>query len=214
MIIFTELIMLVLTFCWLVLVEWNLVSCCKVGHMVVARFSIVRVYLHLYLLGLVLIVSVVCCLWILMVGHICWFVSICLLVVRVLLADYLNTLGELQGFIASHHYDVLLIVGDFNVDYDRACSFHSVLVNFRSELDLVASDLTYRSSVGFTYEGPQGSSTSWIDHVLCSSSHSAQIIDVFSLRSGTIMSDHLPLCFSLAVKFSHAHSSSSTPRIT
>ena len=127
-------------------------------------------------------------------------------------SDYLNTPGELQGFIASHHYDVLLIVGDFNVDFDRACSFHSVIVDFMSELDLVASDLTYRSFVGFTYEGPQGSSTSWIDHVLCSSSHSAQIIDVFSLRSGTIMSDHLPLCFSLAVKFSNAHSSSSTPR--
>ena len=86
------------------------------------------------------------------------------------------------------------------------------LVDFMSELDLVASDLLYRSSVGFTYEGPQVSSTSWIDHVLCSSSHSAQIIDVFFLRFGTIMSDHLPLCFSLAVEFSHAHSSSSTPR--
>ena len=76
--------------------------------------------------------------------------------------------------------------------------------------DLVVSDLPYRSLVGFTYEGPQGSSTSWIDHVLCSSSHSAQIIDAFSLRSGTIMSDHLPLCFLLAVKLFHAHSSSST----
>ena len=55
--------------------------------MVDARFSIVRVYPQLYLLlGLVLIVSVVCCLWILMVCHNCWFVSICLLVVRVLLA--------------------------------------------------------------------------------------------------------------------------------
>ena len=99
-----------------------------------------------------------------------------------------------------------MIAGDFNVDFDCACSFHSILVDFMFELDLVASDLPYRSSVGFTYEGPQGSSASWIDHVLCSSSHSVQIIDVFSLRSGTIMSDHLPLCFSLAVKFCHAQS--------
>ena len=71
--------------------------------------------------------------------------------------------------------------------------------------------MIYLTAVGFMYEGPQGSPTSWIDHVLCSSSHSAHIIDVFSLRSGTIMSDHRPLCFSLAVKYSHAHSSSSTP---
>ena len=119
--------------------------------------------------------------------HICWFVSICFSWFGSACSDYLNTLSELQGFIASHHYDVLLIVGDFNDDFDRACSFHSVLVDFMSELDLVASDLPYRSSVGFMYEGPQGSSTSWIDHVICSSSHSAQIIDVFSLRSGTII---------------------------
>ena len=34
-------------------------------------------------------------------------------------SDYMNTLGELQGFIASHHFDILLIAGDFNVDFDR-----------------------------------------------------------------------------------------------
>ena len=36
--------------------------------------------------------------------------------------------------------------------------------------------------------------------------------DVFTLRSGQILSDHFPLCFSLAVECSHPRSSSSTPR--
>ena len=31
--------------------------------------------------------------------------------------EYLNTLGEMAGFIPSHHCDVVVIVGDFNVDF-------------------------------------------------------------------------------------------------
>ena len=33
--------------------------------------------------------------------------------------EYLNTLGELQGFIDAQQFDMLIIVGDFNVDFDR-----------------------------------------------------------------------------------------------
>ena len=33
--------------------------------------------------------------------------------------DYLNTLGELEGFIDSQSFDHILISGDFNVDFDR-----------------------------------------------------------------------------------------------
>ena len=34
-------------------------------------------------------------------------------------SEYLNTLGELDGFIFSHSCDVNIVVGDFNVDFDR-----------------------------------------------------------------------------------------------
>ena len=33
--------------------------------------------------------------------------------------DYLNALGELEGFIDSQSFDHILISGDFNVDFDR-----------------------------------------------------------------------------------------------
>ena len=32
------------------------------------------------------------------------------------LSEYLNTLGELDGFIHSYHSDVVVIVGEFNVN--------------------------------------------------------------------------------------------------
>ena len=34
-------------------------------------------------------------------------------------SDYLNTLGEIEGFIDTQQCDVNLLVGDFNVDFDR-----------------------------------------------------------------------------------------------
>ena len=34
--------------------------------------------------------------------------------------DYLNVLGELEGFIDSQSFDRILISGDFNVDFDRS----------------------------------------------------------------------------------------------
>ena len=51
-------------------------------------------------------------------------------------SEYLNTLGELQGFITSQHFDILLIAGDFNLDFDRSGPFHSHLVDFISDLNL------------------------------------------------------------------------------
>ena len=128
-------------------------------------------------------------------------------------SNYLNTLGEFHGFIASQAQDVLLISGDFNVDFNRSCSLHSLLVDFLSDLDLTVCDLSFEYFVGFTFEGSQGFPPSWIDHILCSSSHSALVMDVFSLKSGQIVSDHFPLCFSLDIHSSlpqSFHSSSHT----
>ena len=96
-------------------------------------------------------------------------------------SEYLNTLGELQGFIASQHFDVQLIAGEFNVDFDCSGPFHSLLVDFITELNVFVSDLPFKISVGFTYEGFP---PSWIDHVLCSASYYSLVNDVFTLRSG------------------------------
>ena len=96
-------------------------------------------------------------------------------------SDFLHTL-ELEGFIDTQCCDVAMVVGDFNVDF---------------ELDLSVCDLSFRDKVKFTYERDDGACHSWIDHVLCSQSHSSLITDVFARHSDCCLSDHYPLCCSL-----------------
>ena len=66
--------------------------------------------------------------------------------------SYLNTLGELEGFITSHACDVNVIVGDFNVDFDRGGLLAKLLNDFILEFGLLACDLNFRPSVCYTYE--------------------------------------------------------------
>ena len=80
--------------------------------------------------------------------------------------EYLNTLDEIEGFINSQQYDNIILVGDFNVDFDRGGS----LADFITDLNVVACDLSHRNSIGFTYERDDGIVRSWIDHIICSQS--------------------------------------------
>ena len=115
-------------------------------------------------------------------------------------SDYLNTLGEIEGFIDSQQCDNIVLAGDFNVDFDRGGSLADILLDFISDLDLVASDLSYRNSVGFTYERDDGLARSWIDHIICSQVLSPSMTNVHTLKSGTNLSDHLPLCFNFDIQ--------------
>ena len=61
--------------------------------------------------------------------------------------EYLKTLGELEGFLESQRCDVSILVGDFNVDFDWGGALGKVLVDFLSELNLCACDMSFRSSL-------------------------------------------------------------------
>ena len=112
--------------------------------------------------------------------------------------DYLNTIGELQGFIDVQEFDMFLVVGDFNVDFNRSSSLTSLLLDFMDDNNLVASDLSYQSEIKFTYERDDGSCHSWIDHVLCSRELSSVVTSVklsHLVRHFLIM--YIPLSFLL-----------------
>ena len=65
--------------------------------------------------------------------------------------DYLNTLCELESFIDSNPCDGVCIAGDFNLDFGRDGSHVNLLDDFVLELDLVVCDLSFASSVNYTY---------------------------------------------------------------
>ena len=113
--------------------------------------------------------------------------------------DYLNTLGELQGFLESQQCDVNILVSDFNVDFDCCSSLTRLLRDFMSEMSLHACDLSFHSSVKFTFERGDGLARSWIDHILCSKPFSTLVTNVHTLFSGSCLSDHFPLCFLLQI---------------
>ena len=70
-----------------------------------------------------------------------------------------------------------------------------------AELDLVASDLSSRPGVDYTYESDNGLARSWLDHIICSHDASALISGIQSVHSSLILSDHYPLLFVLNVLY-------------
>ena len=92
--------------------------------------------------------------------------------------DYLNTLGELEGFIELQNCDFVVIVGDFNVDFHHDGQKVMLLNDFLVDLRLHARDLDFGALVNYTYERDDGFTRSWIDHVLCSDGISSAISDL------------------------------------
>ena len=114
--------------------------------------------------------------------------------------DYLNILSEISGFIDSCRCDVNIIVGDFNVDFDRRGLLCDLLTTFMSDMNLTACDLFFRQEIKYTYERDDTMARSWIDHVLCTQSFSSSLSDMYTIRAGSNLSDHFPLCFLLHTK--------------
>ena len=92
--------------------------------------------------------------------------------------EYLNTLGEVEGFIDSLQCDNNIIVGDFNAHFDHGGISADLLSDFVLDLNLSVCDLHYRESVQFTYERDDGLVRSWIDNILCSQAISILVTDI------------------------------------
>ena len=75
-----------------------------------------------------------------------------------------EVLGELEAFLYPQSYDLLAVVGDFNVDFSRTHrSRTGELLRFMQTACLEASDLHF-PSIQFTYESDSGLARSWVDH--------------------------------------------------
>ena len=64
------------------------------------------------------------------------------------------------SYICSQSFDSLLVVGDFNVDFNRGGTNCAQLLNFMDEYDLSAVDLCHQSSIKYTYVNSDGSAKS------------------------------------------------------
>ena len=72
------------------------------------------------------------------------------------------------------------VSGQRRKSHSYALALASLLLEFMTDCSLVATDLSYCSTVGFTYDG---SCRSWIDHILCSKEFSSQISSIEAVGS-------------------------------
>lgn len=65
-------------------------------------------------------------------------------------------------------YEVV-VVGDFNKDFDRACYRTELLSKLMRKHSLIALDRHYKQDINYTYlsKGESNYKSSWIDHFLC-----------------------------------------------
>ena len=104
-----------------------------------------------------------------------------------------EVLCELEAFLNTQYYDLLAVVGDFNVDFSRTNRPQTgELPRFRQATCFKASHLLF-PSVQFTRESDNGLARSLVDYFLftSSASHLVRYVDV--VCSDDNLSDHLPL---------------------
>ena len=107
--------------------------------------------------------------------------------------EFVSLLSELEAYADTHPHDFIIIGGDFNVDFRRTCKNTIALSNFMSQLHLCSADSLFHSTIPYTYMRDDHSTSSWIDHFICSESIVTQFSSIALCGSGTNLSDHEPL---------------------
>ena len=117
------------------------------------------------------------------------------------LDDYRHSLASIEDLVQEKNINNVIIVGDFNADPHKG-RFWRDLLSFRTSLSLDCVDLKLDND-SFTYLCPAKNSTSWLDHILCTSHLTKYFSNVFVDFKYAIF-DHFPLCFDFNfVKNSH-----------
>ena len=116
--------------------------------------------------------------------------------VPVILIVLVLAIAELEGFIASHSFDNLVICGDFNVvDFSRGGFRVHSLNTFMNQHSLACTDLD--SDISYTYRRDDHANFSWPDHIPTLMHHAHMITGVGACDGVDNFSDHLPLFFTL-----------------
>ena len=102
-------------------------------------------------------------------------------------------IGKLQAYVIDTDAVHTIIAGDFNCSYRS--EFYYEFANFANDNNFGLADYKRLNDV-VTYVHDSGIRSSWIDHVLCSSSLDAMISQLTVLND-VIISDHRPLSIDL-----------------
>ena len=106
---------------------------------------------------------------------------------------YAEYLGKISAIVEDCHSTKIAIIGDFNAAVGT--TFEDELLELCTHHKLIIADYEKygRTSNQFTYVSDAHSTTSWLDHIICSFDFYSIISDLFILDK-LPSSDHLPLC--------------------
>ena len=98
---------------------------------------------------------------------------------------YVEYLGKLSAIIEDYDSSKVAIIGDFNAAVDT--TFESELLELCTHHELIMSDYEYfgRRSSQFTFVSDAHSTTSWLDHIICS-------FNLFCILSNICILNRLP----------------------
>ena len=105
--------------------------------------------------------------------------------------EYMDICAKVSVLFSESDAACLLVIGDFNCEYNVSSRFYDSLLHFIDDNQLVCSDAQRLANV-FTYCSDNGQHTSWIDHVLCSKLLDDMITEI-DTHNDYQSSDHKPL---------------------
>ena len=113
---------------------------------------------------------------------------------------YVEYLGKLSAILEDCEFSKVAIIGDFNAAVNT--TFENELLETCTKHELIISDYEHygRNSSQFTFVSDAHSTTSWLDHIVCSFNLYVLLSD-FCILDKLPSSDHLPIgcniCFDL-----------------
>ena len=119
---------------------------------------------------------------------------------------YREIISEIETIMnLNHDVDYVIIGGDLNTDVSRVRSANSVMLeNFCTRSGLRLCLHSENSTVDYTYQNDVSGAESIIDHFIISE-NLFNCINVYScLHEGNNLSDHDPVCLSLAARVEHS----------
>ena len=110
-----------------------------------------------------------------------------------------NYVGVLASLIEEFSCGYVFIMGDFNVDFKRSSSCGNILLDFVKDSGLKVADTHLLSSDTLTFTSSAWTTTSWLDHCLCTA-RGYESIKYMEILYKYISSDHKPLSFTIECK--------------
>ena len=112
--------------------------------------------------------------------------------------DYMFYLAKMLEIVEEFGSLYVYICGDFNANLLQSSRFGKDLKQVCRDNSFSISDELLLPADTFTFVNSSHGSTSWLDHVLSTTSGHA-LVESVHVKTDFVSSDHLPLCFDISI---------------